>query len=191
MKRDRLPTPIVLAASSSMIVIGVLAWMVARDRAEQAPVETAQRPQVAELHIDDRTPEAVAESFYDAWRRREWEAAERIAVGDARARVHEKRARDAQLDAQEREMAREAWLALAGAPLTMFFQQSDTLEPDQRIALRGIAGYDVMSQPYRREVEFEVVRVAGSDGGERWRVERMVPGRVLTDVPDLLKLADE
>ncbi|AKF06263.1 hypothetical protein [Sandaracinus amylolyticus] len=187
MKRDRLPTPVVLAASSSMIVIGVLAWMVARDRAEQAPVETTQRaPQAAELHIDDRTPEAVAESFYDAWRRRAWDEAERIAVGEARARVHEKQARDAQLDAQEREMAREAWLALAGAPLTMFFQQSDTLEPDQRIALRGIAGYDVMSQPYRREVEFEVVRE-----GERWRVERMVPGRVLTDVPDLLKLADE
>lgn len=186
MKRERrLSTPMVLAASSAMVVIGLLAWMVSR-APEQARTEQAQRAQIAELRIDDRTPEAVAESFYDAWRRRAWDEAEGIAVGEARGRVQAKRAAESEVAPEDRAMARDAWLQLAGAPLTMFFQQSDTLEPDQRIALRGVAGYDVLGQPYRREVEFEVVRE-----GERWRVERMVPGRVLTETPALLRAADE
>ena len=175
----------VLAASSTMIVIGLLAWAVSR-APEQARTEQVQRGRIAELRIDDRSPEAVAESFYDAWRRRSWDEAERISVGEARARVQAKRAAEAALEPEEREMARRAWRELAGAPLTMFFQQSDTLEPERRIALRGVAGYDVLQQPYRREVDFEVVRE-----GERWRVTRMVPGRVLTETPALLRAADE
>src|SRR5690606_18841437 len=109
-----------------------------------------------------------------------------ISTGEARERVRTKRAAEAELDPEEREIARRTWLQLAGEPLTMFFQQSDTLEPDRRIALRGVAGYDVLQQPYRREVEFEVVRE-----GERWRVSRMVPGRVLTEIPAILRAAEE
>jgi hypothetical protein len=181
----RISTPVVLAASSTMVVIGLVAWMVGR-APEQAREEQAQRAVLSELRIDDRTAEAVAESFYDAWRRRAWDEAEGIAVGEARARVQAKRAAEADLNPEDREMAREAWQALAGAPLTVYFQQSDTLEEGQRIAFRGIAAYDLVGQPYRREVEFEVVRQ-----GEVWRVERMEPGRVITDVPAILRAGQE
>lgn len=182
--KKTMPTPMVLAASSAMIVIGLVAWMIGR-APDQARVEQTQRAQMAELRIDDRTAESVAESFYDAWRRRAWDEAESIAVGEARERVLAKRAAEADVNPEDREMAREAWQALAGAPLTVYFQQSETLEEDQRIAFRGIAAYDLVGQPYRREVEFEVVRA-----GEVWRVERMDPGRVITDVPDLLELGE-
>lgn len=184
-ERRTIPTPVVLAASSTMIVVGLVAWWIAR-APEDARQEQALRAQAAELRIDDRTPEAVAESFYDAWRRRAWDEAEGIASGEARGRVQAKRAAEAEVSPEDREMAREAWQALASAPLTVYFQQSDTLEEGQRIALRGVAAYDLVGQPYRREVEFEVVR-----SGEVWRVERMVPGRVITDVPELLKLGDD
>ncbi|MDQ3034455.1 MAG: hypothetical protein M3Y87_18750 [Myxococcota bacterium] len=184
MKKKTMSTPMVLAASSAMVVIGLVAWMVGR-APDQARVEQTQRARMAELRIDDRTAESVAESFYDAWRRRAWDEAEGIAVGEARERVLAKRAAEADVNPEDREMAREAWQALAGAPLTVYFQQSETLEEDRRIAFRGIAAYDLVGQPYRREVEFVVVRA-----GEVWRVERMEPGRVITDVPALLELGE-
>ncbi len=167
-----------------MIVIGLVALMVSR-APEQVRIERTERARLSELRIDDRTPEAVAESFYDAWRRRAWGEAEGIAIGRARERVQAKRAAEAEVSPEDREMAREAWQALAGAPLTVYFQQSDTLEEGQRIAFRGIAAYDLVGQPYRREVDFVVVRQ-----GDVWRVESMEPGRVLTELPRLLELGE-
>jgi hypothetical protein len=168
-----------------MIAIGLVTWMVSR-APEQVRVERAERVRLSELSIDDRTAEAVAESFYDAWRRRSWDEAEGIAIGRALERVRNKRAIEAEVSPEDREMAREAWQALAGAPLTVYFQQSDTLEEGQRIAFRGIAAYDLVGQPYRREVDFIVVR----QGVAVWRVESMELGRVLTELPRLLELGE-
>lgn len=180
----KISTPVVLASSSAMILIGLVAWFVSRTP-DQIREEHEQRAAIAALRIDDRTPEAAAESFLDAWRRRAWDEAEGISTGEAQARVQQKRAAEEQVDPQDREMAREVWQTLAGAPLTVTFSQSDTLE-EGRIALRGVAAYALVGQPYAREMEWLVVRVE-DDGGERWRVERMVTGPVLTDMPDLLE----
>src|SRR5690606_25359823 len=100
--------------------------------------------------------------------------------------VQAKRAAEAEVNPADREMALEAWQALASAsPLSLYFQESSTIEEDRRIAFRGIAAYDLMGQPYRREVSMVVVRE-----GEVWRVEEMEPGRVLTEVPALLKAGE-
>jgi hypothetical protein len=182
--RGRISTPVVLASSSAMIVIGIMAYMVSRapeaEREEQRARE--QRHVIrTDLVIDDSTAERAAESFYDAWRRRAWEQAETVAVGEALGRVQSKRAAETGVNAEDRAMAREAWTAMASAPLTLYFRQSDDL--DGGLALAGIAAYEFVGRPYRREVEFLVVRQ-----GERWRVERMVLGRVLTEIPDLMGL---
>lgn len=178
--KERIPTPLVLASASAMIAIGVVAlWLV------HAPEEWREarrrRGTLAEMQIDDRTPEAAAESFYDAWRRRAWDEAEKVATGEAMARVRAKRAAESEVRPEDRAMARELWRALARAPLRVYFQQSDAL--DGGIALRGIAAYEFVGRPYRREVEFVVV-----PQGDRWRVERMTPGRVITPLPDVLEL---
>ena len=178
--KARMSGPMVLASSSTMIAIGLLAWFVARTP-DQIAEERTQRVRLAELRIDDRTPEAVAESFLDAWRRRSWDEAERIAVGEARARVQEKRAGEEQVNSEDRAMAREVWQAMASAELVVSFQRSDLLE-EGRMALRGLAAYDFVGRPYRREMEWLVVRE-----GEVWRVERMVNGRVITPLPEVLE----
>lgn len=188
-RRERkISTPLVLASSSAMITVGLLAWLIGR-APDQIREEETQRAALAALRIDDRTPEAVAESFLDAWRRRAWDEAERISTGEAHERVQSKRASDDALNEEDREMARQVWATLAGAPLEVTFSQSDTLSED-RIALRGVAAYALVRQPYAREMEWMVVRVE-IDGSQRWRVERMVNGRVLTDLPDLLGGGEE
>jgi hypothetical protein len=163
-----------------MIAVGLTALFVMR-APEQVRVDQQRRAQLSELRIDDRSPEAVAESFYDAWRRRAWAEAERIATGEARARVQAKRAAEDDVHPEDREMARQVWRTLAAAPLRVYFQQADLL--DGGIALRGIAAYDFVGRPYRREVEFLVVQE-----GSAWRVERMVPGRVITPLSDIVEL---
>ena len=181
----KMSTPVVLASSSAMVVIGLVAWWVSR-APEQVREERQRRTEIAELRIDDRTPEAAAESFLDAWRRRAWDEAEGLAIGDAQARVQQKRTADEQIAPEDREMAREVWQTLAGAPLTVTFSQSDTLA-EGRIALRGVAAYALVGQPYAREMEWLVVRTEGEGASQRWRVERMVNGRVLTELPGLLE----
>lgn len=181
---SRIPTPVVLASSSAMIVTGALAWWVSR-APEQERIERVQRTARATApRIDDRTPEAAAESFLDAWRRRAWDEAERLSVGEARARVAQKRAAEAELEPEDREMARRLWEAMASAPLRVSFLQSDDL--GGRFALRGVAAYDFVGRPYRRHMEWLVVRQ-----GDVYRVERMVHGRVITPLPDLLDLEGE
>ena len=180
MSEKKIPTPVVLAVSSAMIAVGVTALFVV-----EVPDAPAPRPRgrvevvSSELRIDDSTPERVAESFYDAWRRRAWDQAESIATGEARQRVLEKRAADELVSEEDREMARQTWERLAGAPLEVYFTESRSL--DGGLALRGIAAYDLVHQPYRREVEFVVTQE-----DRRWRVERMTPGRIVTPMPRLL-----
>jgi hypothetical protein len=176
----RIPTPVVLASSSAMIAVGLIAWAVAR-APEQVREETEQRIVLSELRIDDRTPEAAAESYFDAWRRRAWDEAERIAIGQARARVQAKRAAEAEVHPEDRAMAREVWQTLAGAPLAVSFHRSEELG-DGRLRLVGIAGYDLVGRPYRREMEWIV-----APEGTVWRVESMTHGRVITAIPDLLE----
>lgn len=180
----KLSTPMVLAASSTMVAIGIAALYAIDVPAELAEDE-AQRQEYAALVIDDRTPERVAESYLDAWRRRAWDQAASISIGEAHERALEKQARDLDVEHQDRVMAREVWERLSSAPMEIDFQSSENLDDHGGLYLHGVAAYEFMNHPYRREVSW-VVRPEGS----LFRVERMENGRVLTDVPDILQGTD-
>lgn len=174
----RLSTPLVLAAASGMLAVAFVVYVGMDEPAEPDPMEAAA---VDELHVDDSTPETAAQSFYDAWRRRRWEAAGELSVGAAQDEVQQKQAADEAMPRDERIVAERTWDALARAPLTLALEQVDILGGG-RFHLAGTAEYLFVGQPYRRRVEFDVVRE-----GEAFRVERMELGEVLTELPDLFK----
>lgn len=180
----KISTPFVLAASSGMVAIGLAALFAIEAPAEVAEDEAA-RAEVAALVIDDRTPERVAESYLDAWRRRAWDQAASISIGEAHERALEKQALDLDVRHEDRVMAREVWERLASAPLEVDFQAAERLDDQGGLYLHGVAAYTFMNQPYRREVSW-VVRPEG----ELFRVERMENGRVLTSIPTLLEGSD-
>jgi len=173
----RISTPLVLAATSGMLVTAVLVYMSATGEEPEPEPE----PGPLALHIDDSTPEAVAESFYDAWRRRRWPEAERLSMDEARAAVVQKRIGDESMQHDERIVAERGWDALAQAPLTMEMEQVDIEEGD-RYSLRAVAAYEFVGQPYRRRV---VLHVRGT--AEGFRVTRMDLGEVLTELPPMFR----
>jgi hypothetical protein len=183
--KRRVSTPVVLAASSAMLAVGLIGFFYAGAiDVPRAPEGDLPDNYVA-LSIDDRTPERVAESFLDAWRRRAWDQAASIAVGEARESVLTKQAEDAEVDPVDRVMARDVWERLAGAPLEVEFSRSDVVEGGG-LQLHGVASYDFMNEPYRREMTW-VVRPEG----DLWRVEHMEAGDVLTEIPELLRGVDD
>lgn len=182
MSPARVSTPVVLATASTMLAIGLIAMVSMSGRSGAGgAIHADAGPDFVALVIDDRTPERAAESYLDAWRRRAWDQAELVAIGEARARAAEKRAADAEIDPVDRAMARDVWARLAGAPLEVQFTQSDVLEGGG-LLLHGIASYEFMNEPYRREMSW-VVRPEG----ELWRVESMEAGDVLTEIPEILR----
>lgn len=183
-KPKKLSTPLVLACSSAMVAIGIVA-LYAIDVPEELAEDEAQRQEYAALVIDDRTPERVAESYLDAWRRRAWDQAAAISIGEAHERALSKQRSDGEVEHQDRVMAREVWERLSSAPLEVDFQGSENLDSQGGLYLHGIASYEFMNHPYRREMSW-VVRPEGS----LFRVERMENGRVLTAVPELLEGTD-
>jgi hypothetical protein len=82
-------------------------------------------------------------------------------------------------------MAREVWERLSSAPMEVDFQGAENLDDHGGLYLHGIASYEFMNHPYRREVSW-VVRPEGS----LFRVESMENGRVLTAIPDILEGTD-
>lgn len=180
----RISTPMVLAGASAMVTVG-LAAMYAIDVPTELAEDEAQRQEYAALVIDDRTPERVAESYLDAWRRRAWDQAAAISIGVAHDRALTKQAMDQDVHREDRVMAREVWERLASAPLEVDFQGAENLDDRGGLYLHGIASYDFMNHPYRREVSW-VVRPEGS----LFRVESMENGRVLTSIPDILEGTD-
>lgn len=179
-RERRISTPLVLAAASAMIAIGLVVFFGVGSGAE--PVEAAGP---LALTIDDSTPERAAESFYDAWRRRRWAQALEVSVGAARSDVLQKQARDERLPREERIVAERMWDALARAPLTMALDEAEMLSGD-RYVLRGTAEYDLVNRPYRRRVEMVVV--PSPDG---YRVSDMRLGEVLTELPPMFQGAAE
>lgn len=177
MAERRISGPLVLAAASAMIAVGlVVLWGM---DAEEPTLEAASDPD--SLHVDDDTPEAAAQSFYDAWRRRRWVTAAALSRGEARRAVAEKQASDRVLPNDERIIAERSWDALAHSPLGLTLDEVEMLGDDQ-FALSGIAEYQLVGRPYRRRVDFEV-------GGtpEGYRVSAMRLGDVLTELPEILR----
>ncbi len=183
-KDKRISGPLVLAISSGMIAVGIAA-MIAIDVPEEVAEDEAQRDEYAALVIDDRTPERVAESYLDAWRRRAWDQAAAISIGEAHERALTKQAMDQDVEHDDRVMAREVWERLASSPLTFEWQRAEALDDRGGLYLHAIASYQFMSHPYRRVMSW-VVRPEG----ELFRVERMENGEVLTPIPDILDGTD-
>ncbi|MBN8613934.1 MAG: hypothetical protein J0L92_25275 [Deltaproteobacteria bacterium] len=183
-REKRVSTPLVLAASSGMIAIGFVAVMGVQT-AGRVENEEEERAQLAALVLDDRTEEAVAESYLDAWRRRAWDDAARVSVADAHDAALHKKQLDQEMDPTDRAMAREVWERLASAPLEVQFTGSEDLEGGA-VALSGVAAYQFMGSPYRREVRWEVVPAEG-DEQHLFRVRRMENGEVLSEIPGLLR----
>lgn len=181
----RISTPLVLAASSGMIAIGLVAFMGVQT-VENVEVEEQERATLAALVLDDRTAEAVAESYLDAWRRRAWDDAARISVGEAHDGALHKKQLDQEMDPTDRAMAREVWERLASAPLEVEFTGSEDLEAGA-VAISGIAAYQFMGSPYRREVRWEIVPAEEQTAPRLYRVRRMESGAVLSETPSLLR----
>jgi hypothetical protein len=167
----KVSTPLVLAAASAMISIGLVtalgpSLLARMERREEAPA-------IPELRVETETPEATAESYLDAYRRREHEAAIELSIEDAQADARERMARDARATPEERAAKAHIWDRMA-APRLSFMVESREERGGGRIHLIGRAEGRFLEQPYVRRVAFDVAREAGA-----WRVSRMELGEVV------------
>lgn len=178
-KERRIPTAVVLAVASTMVSIGIVAVLVAQSGGRD-PVETA--PRGSRVEVDATTPERAAESFLDAWRKREHDIALSLADGRAKNRVLERQAEDAALTEEERALKVQVWDSMAEGRLRFAIRESEAL-PGGRLALRGTAEGEFLGRPYRRDMEFTV-----TGGGESWKVVDFRFGEILTDVPGSLEI---
>jgi hypothetical protein len=174
----RIPTPLVLALASAFLSVGGIAIWVSQRGNEITPAERSS----AQVRIDASTPERAAESFLDAWRKREFDRAQRISIGEARAAVEAKIASDNELGDGAREEYQQIWATLAADRLRFLPEESENM-PNGRLALRGVAQGDFAGRDYRRVMEFILVQQ-----GDHWVVEEMTPGAILSDIPDILEV---
>lgn len=151
-----------------MVCIGIVALVIASREPEQPPRADGS------VFIDTATPEATAESFLDAWRKRRFSEARDIAIGPAAELVAQRLAADENVAAEDK-TAQSLWDVLAAPRLRFLVQESVELSGREGVDLRGVVTGDFMGGPYRREVEFVVLQTR-----EGWRVERMALGRILT-----------
>jgi len=173
----RIPTPIVLATTSAMVCIGVIAYWVA---SASAPEPTREMRGPNDVIVDGTTPEQAAESFLDAWRKRAHDAARTLSTGAAREAVEQRAADDSHLSPDEREIKERVWDQMATTRLALRIAESEDLGED-RVVLRGTAEGTFLERPYAREVQFEVTRIEG-----QWRVAQVGFGEILSDMPDVL-----
>jgi len=179
----RISTPLVLALASAMVSVGVVAFLASSGREDVPPRPT--RPAAAPARVDRSTPVSAAESFLDAWRKRDHEAAEALSTGEARAEVVARRTREEASSSDEQTLKMRIWDSLARDRLVYTVDEEIERSPTER-TLRGVARGNFMNTEYARQIEFDVVRE-----GDEWTVRAMRLGRVLSDTPDFLKLAGE
>ncbi len=174
----RIPTPVVLAAASAMVCVGVIGYWLAT----RAPTPEPASRGPNDLVVDGSSPERAAESFLDAWRKRAHGAARELSVGSAREAVEDREQRDEHMSADERAVKEQVWDAMATSRLGLQIAESENLD-DGRIVLRGTAEGTFLERPYAREVAFVLRPVE-----DQWRVEQIDFGEILSDVPDGLDL---
>ncbi len=165
-KDKRLSTPLVLALVSAMLCAGLVGmlWNVGSEPA----IEVDELP--TPVDVDDRTPEAAAETFLDAWRKRDHAVAEALAIGDALDQVRSRRERDgAGADPQLEKI----WNEMAANRLEFAVDTAENLDGGD-MRLIGVAEGTFLGQPYAREVAF--VMHETPDG---WRVQSIVFGEIL------------
>jgi hypothetical protein len=177
-RRRRIPSPVVLALASGMVSIGVFAWLAAEPA---APTAATPEPVVEVVDGDAR---GAAESYLDAWRKREHEVAIALSTGPARQAAIARRDADAALTEEEAAIKAQLWDDMASSRLT--FEPAARIEEEgERVVLTGLARGDFLGRRYEREVRFRV-----APHGSRWRVEEMILGPILSDLPDFLELGE-
>ncbi len=173
---ERISGPLVLALASGMFSIGVL-LLLNRDYSQYAP-EVPESSRV-ELRLD--SAEATAETFLDAWRKREHPVARHLSTGPARNQVDARAAEDASLEDEEHEVKHQVWDVISSSRLTYVVDERQP-QGDGVVLLRGRATGDFLGRPYERRVGFVM-----QERGDEWRVAEMVLGDHLTEVPGFLQ----
>jgi len=152
----RLPTTLVLAAASSMVCVGVIAllWNTAEPtpdpRATGAPDAVAVRTE---------TPEDTAESFLDAWRKRDHAVAKQLSVGPALEAVVARERGDESLDPETRSIVK-VWNDMARDRLEFVPDETANLD-DGKLMLAGQAQGEFLGRPYERRIRFVLSHEAG------------------------------
>ncbi|MBK8173402.1 MAG: hypothetical protein IPK60_24135 [Sandaracinaceae bacterium] len=161
-KERRLPLPVVLAAASVMVSVGIVAYFMRGAPANDGESLVMQQP----LHVtvDTSTPERSAESFLDAWRKRAHADAIRLSVGPARDRAEHRRAAEEEMLEEDRVMADAVWRQMADMRLTLRINQSERVS-DTKLILRGRAEGEFLKRPYLRDAVFTMER-----RGQDWLV---------------------
>ena len=175
----RIPLPLVLAAASAMVCVGIVAWLASGPGADATEAET---PDELDVRVDASSPALAAESFLDAWRKRSHQTALELSVGDAHTAVLNRLRSDELMSAEERAAKQKIWNDLATTRLSLMVDESENL-PDGRVVIHGTAEGEFLDRPYAREIDFVTKRVAG-----KWKVEDMQLGDITSDVPDFLEI---
>ena len=176
--KSRLPTALVLSVASGMISVGAIAWWTATVEPEAPSEPIASRP--VTVHVDRSTAERAAESFLDAWRKREHSTALALSAGEARRAVLQRQRRDAEMTDEELELKRTLWDEMATERLRLSLSSSEHL-PEGRLRLTGRASGTFLGNAYERELAF--VLFEQEDQG--WTVEDMQLGAILSPMPQL------
>ena len=166
----RIPTPLVLVLSGTMVAIGAAAYLSAHDGSSGREEDETIVPDNPPPPVDVRrgTPEAVAETYLDAWRKRDYEIAMSLSVARAAAAVEARRRRENAMTPLERETAAALWNGMAAHRLTLEIHDRHA-EGDDHVTLAAVARGTFLNQDYANAVRFELRR--GEDGG--WKVESM------------------
>lgn len=172
----RFAIPVVLAVASAMVTVGFFSLVMTVPDDEPPPPPT--------LEVSDDTAEGAAESFLDAWRKRNHEVAAQLSEGAALEQVQERQAADAALDGPDLELRAQVWDAMAQDRLALRLEES-MLRDDGSLELHGIAEGTFVDNPYRRRVFFLVIE---RDDG--WRVVEVEFGEILTPLPPAFRLDD-
>ncbi len=166
-KERRLPTPLVLALVSAMVCAGLVGMLWNVGSKPDLDVDELPTP----VDVDDRTAEAAAESFLDAWRKRDHAVAEALAVGQALDQVRSRRDRDGVAADPQLE---KIWDQMAADRLEFAVDSAENMNGDGDLRLIGVAEGTFLKQPYAREVAFEMHETP--DG---WRVRSITFGEIL------------
>jgi len=165
-----------------MVCVGVIAIIATGDDGE-ADAEAPPSPH--EIPVDARTPEAAAETFLDAWRKRDHAICRQLSVEGALEAVVHRQEEDRALTDDEREVKSRVWDSMASGRLGLEIAESENVS-ETTIILRGAAVGEFLGRPYEREVEFTMVRIE-----DEWKVSRMGLGDILSDMPDFLDVPGE
>lgn len=175
----RLPVPLVLAAASAMVCVGIVAWAATLP---SAPEAEGTPPEELEVVVDTSSPALAAESFLDAWRKRAHETALELSTGDAHTAVENRQRSDELMSPEERAAKQEIWNDLAESRLALMVDESDDL-PDGRVVIHGTAEGKFLGEDYARQIDFVMQRVDG-----KWKVQDMELGDITSDTPDFLEI---